>query len=77
MSADDPSPMPPEGTFADAMAELKAILDELEGDDVDIDRLAANVRRAATLINSCRERITAVEMQIEQIVAELDDDADS
>ena len=63
--------------FADAMAELKAILDELEGEDVDIDRLAANVRRAATLISTCRERIMAVEMEIEQIVAELDDDPDS
>ena len=34
-------------SYADALAELDAILDELEAGDVDIDALAARVERAA------------------------------
>jgi exodeoxyribonuclease VII small subunit len=61
-----------EMSYADAMGELEALLDELDRDDVDIDALAAKVRRAAEIITLCRERITAVEMEIEQIVVDLD-----
>jgi exodeoxyribonuclease VII small subunit len=54
--------------FADAIAELEAILRDLEADDVDIDRLASRVRRATELINLCRRRIAGVEMEITQIL---------
>jgi exodeoxyribonuclease VII small subunit len=54
--------------FADAIAELEAILRDLEADDVDIDRLAGRVRRATELINLCRRRIAGVEMEISQIL---------
>ncbi|MEZ5166053.1 MAG: exodeoxyribonuclease VII small subunit [Acidimicrobiales bacterium] len=33
--------------YADAMAELEAILDDLEDDDLDVDVLAARVERAS------------------------------
>jgi exodeoxyribonuclease VII small subunit len=54
------------------MAELEGILRELEGDAVDVDRLAERVSRAATLIRLCRDRIGTARLQIEQVVAELD-----
>ena len=44
--------------YADALAELDAILRELEGSDVDVDRLADRVARASTLILLCREKIS-------------------
>src|SRR5207342_2779256 len=43
--------------YADAMAELDAILHELERGDVDLDRLAGQVRRAAELVRFCRGRL--------------------
>jgi exodeoxyribonuclease VII small subunit len=63
---------PTEPGYAEAMAELEAILRELEGDAVDVDRLAERVARAATLIRLCRDRIGTARLQIEQVVAELD-----
>ena len=36
--------------YAEAVAELEAILEELESDDVDVDSLAEHVQRAAQLI---------------------------
>jgi exodeoxyribonuclease VII small subunit len=63
---------PPQIGYAEAQRELDAILAELERSDVDVDRLAERVQRAAELIRLCRERIGAARVHIEQVVAELD-----
>ena len=58
--------------YGEAMRELEAILDEIEADDVDVDVLAAKVRRAADLVQICRRRIDDTQVQVEQIVSGLD-----
>jgi exodeoxyribonuclease VII small subunit len=58
--------------YQDALAELDEILDELEGDAVDVDRLGARVKRAAELIAICRGRIASAKVEIESVVADLD-----
>lgn len=63
--------------YADALAELDLILRELEGSDVDVDRLATRVARAAELITLCRDRITNARLQIDDVVAQLDGAADT
>jgi exodeoxyribonuclease VII small subunit len=63
--------------YAAALAELEAILAEIEDDAVDVDVLAARVRRAAELLRVCRDRITAAREEVGQIVADLAPDADT
>lgn len=63
---------PPEIGYAAALAELEGILDEIEDDAVDVDVLAARVKRAAELLRVCRDRITAARIEVTQIVADLD-----
>jgi exodeoxyribonuclease VII small subunit len=63
--------------YADAMAELEQILDDLEDDDLDVDALATKVERASTLIQLCRDRIGAARMQVEKVVASLDDSSNA
>ena len=58
--------------YAKAMEELEQILDELEDDNVDIDALTSQVKRAAELIALCRGRIQNAQVQVRQIVADLD-----
>lgn len=58
--------------YADAMAELESILDDLEDDDLDVDVLASRVERASALITLCRDRIGAARVQVEKVVASLD-----
>lgn len=62
----------PEIGYGEALAELEQILDEMEDDSVDVDVLAARVRRAAELLRVCRDRITAARIEVTQIVADLD-----
>ena len=59
--------------YAEALAELEAILAEIDRPDVDVDVLAVKVRRAAELIRLCRGRIGDARLHIEQVVTELDD----
>ncbi|MDW3220479.1 MAG: exodeoxyribonuclease VII small subunit [Acidimicrobiales bacterium] len=68
----DTAPSDSEVGYADAMAELESILDDLEDDDLDVDVLASRVERASTLITLCRDRIGAARVQVEKIVASLD-----
>ena len=58
--------------YADAVTELEEILSELEADDVDVDRLADHVRRAADLIELCRGRLENAQVEVTRIVADLD-----
>ena len=58
--------------YADAMAELDAILDELERDDLDVDVLADRVKRASELIKLCRTRIARAQADVDKIVTDLD-----
>ena len=63
--------------YAAALAELETILAEIEDDAVDVDVLAARVRRAAELLRVCRDRITAARDEVGQIVADLAPDVDA
>lgn len=58
--------------YAEAMAELETILDELEGDHLDVDVLAERVKRASELIKLCRTRIAAAQEDVNRIVTDLE-----
>ena len=60
--------------YADAMRELEQVLHDLEGDDLDVDILASRVERASFLIGLCRKRIGAARVQVERVVANLDNE---
>ena len=62
--------------YAEALAELEGILDELDGDEVDVDVLGSRVRRAAELLRLCRDRIASARFDVEQVVAELEAETD-
>jgi exodeoxyribonuclease VII small subunit len=64
---------PEELGYAEAMAELESILDELEGDDLDVDVLAERVRRASELLTTCRTRIARAQADVDRIVTDLEE----
>jgi exodeoxyribonuclease VII small subunit len=64
-------------SYVEALAELERILDELDGDEVDVDVLGARVRRAAELLRLCRDRISGARFEVEQVVAELEAEVDA
>jgi len=68
-TADEPS-------FRAAMDELEGILERIEGEEIDIDALAEELRRAAQLLDLCRGKIRKAEVEVTQIVQSLEQAAD-
>lgn len=68
---DDPSDEVGDLSYAEAIDELEALLDDLERDDADVDELATKVRRAAALIRLCRSRIGVARVEIDRVVTDL------
>ena|ERR1700743_224711 len=59
--------------FRQAMEELEAILERIEGEEIDIDQLAQELRRAAQLLDVCRDKIRKAEVEVTQIVQNLEE----
>lgn len=66
------TPVPVEElTYGKALAEIESILREMQSDACDIDRLTANTRRAAALIEECRRRLTVTDKELQAILESL------
>jgi exodeoxyribonuclease VII small subunit len=59
-------------SFAVAMNELEQILRRVEGEEIDIDQLALELNRAATLLELCRAKIRRAEVEVSQIAGRLE-----
>ena len=60
--------------FGAALEELEAILRRVESEEIDIDSLAEELRRAAQLLEVCRGKIRRAEVEVTQIVQQLEED---
>jgi exodeoxyribonuclease VII small subunit len=58
--------------FGEAMEELESILERIDKDEVDIDQLATELKRAAELLEICRQRIRAADVEVSAIVQQLE-----
>lgn len=61
--------------FGAALEELEEILQRIEGEEIDIDDLAAELRRTAELLDLCRGKLRKAELEVSQIVQSLEKDA--
>ncbi len=59
-------------TYNEAVAELEAIVRNMQSDRCDIDMLAALTRRGAELLKECRGRLTATETELDGILKTLE-----
>ena len=57
-------------TYDSAYAELKKILSSLENDEIGIDKLSDNVKRALTIIQYCKGKLKSTESEVGKILEE-------
>lgn len=55
-------------SYAEATAEIERILARFRNEEIAVDELAAEVRRATELIALCKERLMKTEAEIEKIL---------
>ncbi len=58
-------------SFGEAVSEVEQILAGLEQDEVDIDRLGEEVKRAVELIQVCRQKLEKTDSEVRELVAGL------
>lgn len=63
---------PTDLAYRDALAELDAIVAELEADDVDVDVVADRLERAATLVTELQRRIHDATVRVDQLAPRLE-----
>ncbi len=74
VSATPASPAPEEApSFRESIDELESILERIEGEEIDIDRLGEELRRATYLLELCRGKIRKAEVEVTQIVQSLEE----
>ena len=57
-------------TYGEAMTEIEAIIAKFRNEEMSVDTLAAEVKRATTLIAFCRKRLLKAEADIKKITQE-------
>ena len=53
-----------------ALAELQTIVNKMENDELDIDQMSEQLKRAQDLIKLCKEKLTKAEEDIQKILSE-------
>lgn len=57
--------------YKDALVELEQLIQEIESEQLDVDKLSAKVKRASELIQFCKEKLTATEEEVEKLLGEI------
>ena len=60
-------------TYAEAVAELETILQQLQEAPADIDQLHARIARAESLVAACRAKLRGVEEQLAELQSTTED----
>ena len=53
-----------------AFAELQSIVNKMENDELDIDQLSEQLKRAQELIKLCKDKLAKTDEEIKKILAE-------
>ncbi|MBR5989430.1 Exodeoxyribonuclease VII small subunit [Prevotella aff. ruminicola Tc2-24] len=64
--------MKKETKYEEAMAELQDIVRRMENDELDIDQMTAQLKRAQELIKLCKDKLTKTDEEIKKILSEKD-----
>ena len=59
--------------YKDTFKELQEIVNDIERGQISVDELSEKVRRAATLIKICKEKLTSTEEDVNKIILELEE----
>jgi exodeoxyribonuclease VII small subunit len=57
-----------ESGYRESIDEIEAILAKIEGGETDIDDLSAEIKRAAKLLQDCKEKLFRTEQEVEKIM---------
>lgn len=63
-------------TYAEAIAELEEILNQIEHEEPDVDELTAKVKRAAYLLRFCQTKLHKTSAEVDDILKSMQTDSE-
>ena len=57
-----------EPSYRQSIEEIETILAKIENGETDIDDLAAEIKRAAKILQDCKEKLFRTEQEVEKVV---------
>ena len=54
--------------YSKSIEEIEVILTKIESGETDIDNLTAEIKRATTLLNECKQRLLQTEQEVEKVL---------
>ena len=63
--------MKEELSYTEAFKQLQAIVKRMEDADISVDDLADHIKEASKLIQICKDKLTKIENEVNQNIAEL------
>ncbi len=58
-------------TYEAAFNELQELIREIENGEISVDQLSEKVKRASVLIQFCKDKLRATELDVEKILEDL------
>lgn len=55
-------------SYAEAVAEIERIIEKLNDEELDVDRLGAYVERATALITLCKSKLLKAQKQVDKVI---------
>ncbi len=56
--------------YEDAVAQLEEIVEKMENDELDIDQLSEQLKRAKELVKLCKDKLTKTDGEIKKLLSE-------
>ena len=56
--------------YETAVSELEEIVDKMERDELDIDQLSEQLKRAKVLVKLCKDKLTKTDEEIKKLLSE-------
>ena len=56
--------------YEEAVAQLEKIVDKMENDELDIDQLSDQLKRAKELVKLCKDKLTKTDEEIKKLLGE-------
>ena len=57
--------------YEKAVSELEEIVDKMERDELDIDQLSEQLKRAKVLVKLCKDKLTKTDEEIKKLLSEI------
>ncbi|MFH2141807.1 MAG: exodeoxyribonuclease VII small subunit [Bacteroidota bacterium] len=59
-------------SYKDAIKQVEIIIQKIENEELDVDELTGQIKKASELLSVCKKKLRNTEKEIEKIISEID-----